>query len=87
MYMFDKIALPMINFSHIIESLKAPNICIKDTGKSSHNSQYQNLIVNTYDGQDDDSIMIGSGLVVKANKIGNILGEVCDNRGMVLRKT
>ena len=30
--------------------------------------------------------MVGSGAVVKANKIGNILGEVCDNCSTVLRK-
>ena len=86
MHVYSEIALPMIHFPHTIEALKNPNIFIGDTGASSNSSQYQNGMVNLHDGQHGDSVMIGSGSVVKASKIGNILGEVCDNRGTVLQK-
>ena len=86
MHMYGEIALPMMHFPHTIEALKNPNIFIGDTSASSHSSQYQNGMVNLHDGQDDDSVIIGSEAVVKANKIGNILGEVFDNSGTVLIK-
>ena len=76
----------MMHFPHTIEELKNPNMFTGDTGASSHSSQYQNGMVNLHDGQDGDSVMVGSGAVVKANKIGNILGEVCDNSCTVLQK-
>ena len=43
-------------------------------------------MLNLHDGSDGDSVMVGSGAVVKVNKIGNILGEVCNNCGTILIK-
>ena len=82
----NEIALPMMHFPHNIEALKNPIFSIGDTGTSSHSSNYQNVIMTLNDRQDSDSIMVGSGAVVKVNKIGNIIGEVYDNSGTVLQK-
>ena len=43
-------------------------------------------MVNLHDGPDGDYVMVGSGTVVEVNEIGNILGEVCNNRGTILIK-
>ena len=43
-------------------------------------------MVNLHDGPDGDYVMVGSGTVVEVNEIGNILGEVCNNHGIILIK-
>ena len=73
-------------FPHTVEALKNPIFFIGDTGASSHSSNYQNGMMILNDGQDGDSIIVGSEAVVKVNKIGNIIGEVYDNSGTVLQK-
>ena len=85
-HMFGDIALLMTYFPHTIEALKNYYMFIGDIGASSHSSQYQKEMVNIHDEQDGDSIMVDSEAVVKANKIRNIMGKVCDNRSTVLRK-
>ena len=58
-----------MHFPYAIEALKNPNVFIEEIDASSHSSQYQNGILNVQEGQDSDSVMVGSGAVVKANKI------------------
>ena len=69
MYMFSETVLPIMHFPYAIEALKNPNIFIEEIDASSHSSQCQNGILNLQEGQDSDSVMVGSGAVVTANKI------------------
>ena len=58
-----------MHFPYAIEAFKNPNILVEEIDAFSHSSQCQNGILNLQEGQDSDSVMVGSGAVVTANKI------------------
>ena len=66
--------------------LNNPNIFIGDSGASTHSNQYGQGLVDINQGKDNDSVMVGSGNLMKASAIGNLPGTICNKYGEEIRK-
>ena len=75
-----------MNVPNIVSMLNNTNIFIGDSGAFTHSTQYGQGLVNIHKGNDNDSVIVESGNLLKASVVGNLHGTLYNKYGEAIRK-
>ena len=82
----EELCMKAMTVPNTVSLLNNPSIFIGDSGASTHSTQCGQGLVNNHKGKDNDSVMVGSDILMKASVVGNFSGTICNKYGEAIRK-